>query len=163
MTTSINISLRKRDVLQPINLVVAGYVVIAAVGLQNYLVIGSVNFMLGVMALPFACKTNPANRGGRRYGWISLAGLALCFMMPVKTLLYFSIGFAILFFSESFYGRTGPQAALVMVFASPIFQSLGDVFSFPIRLQLTKVAGALLNFLGNAVVIKGNTIIQGCN
>ena len=163
MTGSLNISLKRGDWLKPINLVPAAYVLIAAAGLQHYILIGSVNFILGVLAMPFVWKTDPAKKGSNRYGWITIAWLVLCFVMPVKTLLYFSIGFAILFFSESFYGKTSPLAVLVIVFASPVFQNLADVFSFPIRLQLTKAAGWLLNCMGSGVEIRGNTIMQGGN
>ncbi|MFI5129567.1 MAG: exosortase N [Chitinophagales bacterium] len=163
MTGSLNIPVKKQDLFQPVNLLAAGYILVAIATFRNYLLIGSVNFMLGLLALPFAWKTNPGKKGNYRYGWVTLVLLILCFIMPVKTLLYFSIGFALLFFTEAFYGKTNLLALSVIVFASPVFQYLGDVFSFPIRLQLTRLAGWLFNLFGPVAEVKGNMIIQRGN
>jgi exosortase N len=163
MTGLISIPLKEKNWLQPVNLIALGYMAVAIVAFQNYLLIGSVNFMLGLLALPFAWKVDHTKKCNYRYGWLTLALLLLCFLMPVKTLLYFSIGFALLFFTECFYGKTSLLAWLVIVFASPVFQYLGDVFSFPLRLQLTKLAGSIINLFGSAVEVKGNMIILGGN
>jgi len=156
---SIDISPRKEYLFRPVNLVAAAYLVIALFGLGNYLQPGSTNLLLGLLAVPFAWKTDPGKRGSRRYGWLALTMLLLCFFMPVKTLLYFSIGLALLFFTESFYGKTSLPALLVIVLASPVFQYIGDVFSFPIRLQLTQLAGSLLSFFDPGAGAKGNMIL----
>jgi exosortase N len=41
---------------------------------------------------------------------------------------------------------------------SPVFQYIADVFSFPIRLQLSTIAGYGLSFTGKSVQVVGNTI-----
>src|SRR5258706_10738295 len=159
MTGLVNIAFKKQVLVQPLNLLVAGYIIVGIVTFRNYLVIGSVNVMLGLLALPFAWRTDSSKKGKGRYGWLCMALLILGFIMPVKTLLYFMIGFALLFFTERFYGKTNLLAPLVILFASPVFQYLGDVFSFPIRLQLTRLAGSVYNVFGRAAEIRGNMIL----
>jgi exosortase N len=162
MTGLVNIPFRKQYFLKPMNLVPAGYFMVAFVGLQNYIQPGSMNVMLGLLAVIFACKTDPAKKS-YRYGWLTFAMFLLCFFMPVKTLLFFSIGFGLLFFTESVYGKTGLPAFFVVVFTSPVFQYIGNVFSFPIRLWLTRFAGSIFNLLGSGVTVKGNMIMHNGN
>src|SRR4051812_9041495 len=117
MTGSINISLKKHRLLLPVNLFAIAYILIAIFTFRNYLLPGSVNFILGFLALPFAWRSDAAKKGSYRYGWMTFVWLVLCFIMHVKTLLYFSIGFALIFFTESFYGRSSLLALLVVLFA----------------------------------------------
>jgi exosortase N len=163
VTGLLNIPLKRANLFQPVNVLAAAYILVLIATCKSYLMVGTVNLMLGVLALPFAWKVNPGRKGNYRYGWLTLGLLILCFIVPVKTLLYFSIGFALLFFTESFYGKTSLLALAVIGFASPVFQYLGDVFSFPIRLQLTNIAGSLFNLLGTSVEVKGNMIVQNGN
>src|SRR5258705_4883626 len=163
MTGLINIPLQRQYWLRPVNLFVAGYLLIALFSFGHYILPGSVNLILGLLALPFSWKPDPSKKGSYRYGWLTLALMVLCFIMPVKTLLYFSIGFALLYFTESYYGKTSLPAILLIIFASPVFQYIGDVFSFPIRLQLTKSAGFLFNLLAPGVEVRGNMIINKGN
>src|SRR6185436_9426230 len=121
-----NIPVKRENVLHPVNLLVLGYFIVAIIGLKNYVFIGSVNMVLALVAIPFAWKIDPAKKGNYRYGWLMLALLVICFLMPVKTLLYFSIGFALLFFTESFYGKTNLLSLFIIVFSSPVFQYFGD-------------------------------------
>jgi exosortase N len=155
------IQLQRKVILQPVNLLAAGYILVLIFGLQRYLSSQPVNFLLGLMALPFVLKPDLAQKSSYRYGIVTIVWMALCFLMPVKTLLYFSVAFALLFFTESFYGKTGSFAPMVILLVCPVFQYLSDIFSFPIRIGLTKIAGTILNFLGASADVRGNTIVHG--
>jgi exosortase N len=134
------------------------YIVLLVTALQNYIQWQSVNFLIGTLSLPVAAEINTAKKGSVRYGILALLFGVLAFLFPVKTLLYFTVLFALLYWVESFYGRTNILLFIITIFLSPIFQFFTNVFSFPLRLQLTSLAGRLLQFTGIENRVEGNII-----
>jgi exosortase N len=159
MISTLNIPVKRKSILQPGNILAAGYLLIAAVGLTNYLTLASPGFLLGLIALPFALHTYIDRPKSYRYAWITLIAASLCFFMPVKTLLFFTIFFAMIFVRESFYGKTGVLVPAIGMLLSPVFQYLATTFSFPIRMQLTTVAAQLFRLSGYTAEAQGNVII----
>src|SRR6185369_14167819 len=96
-----------------------------------------------------------------RFGYAAFVLLLLGILLPVHTVLYLAISFALLFLVEYFYGKNGFLPLLVLALMSPAVQYLIDVFSFPIRLKLTSLAGSFFNAVGISSIARGNLIIQG--
>src|SRR4030095_4690779 len=83
--------------------------------------------------------------------------------LPVKTLFYFAAVCAVFYYVESFYGRLNHLPFFVAIFMSPVFQYFSNIFSFPIRLQLTAWAGQLFSFMGVNLEVEGNIILYRGN
>lgn len=142
---------------------VLAYPILTVLFLNNYLVLGSMNFILGMAAVILGSQM--INRGvySSRYGWVAFVMICLCWLMPVKTLLYFTICLSAIFFVERCIGKLNPLVPLSMFFMSPVFQYLVSSFSFPIRLTLTQTAGRIFNLIGIETIVTGNVIVMGAN
>jgi exosortase N len=163
MSKVLNISLPGRLSFRPYAFFIAMQVLIIVIALNGYLDFGSLNILLGAAALVFVLQNSHKTSFSNRFAWPTLIFLLLGFVMPVKTFLYASGISAILFLIETNYGKTGMLAVPTMALMSPVLQYLIDVFSFPIRLQLTSMAAALLNAAGVTTLANGNVIMQEGN
>ena len=134
------------------------YITIALVALKNYLAFGSLSFILGIVAMFFALPQTSEGKRGFRFAWYALAMSALCSLLPVSTFLYLAICLAIFSCIEFHRGRPGFLAFFTVLVMSPAFQYAVNTFSFPIRLQLSSIAGWILNQLAGATSVKGNVI-----
>lgn len=135
----------------------AGYFAIWLLMLNTYLPFTSLPFILGLLALPFTIKkSNTAY--SKKFAVLSVIFIALSFLVPVKTVLFFSIGFALLFLMSSFVGDAGFLSCCTLVFITPVFQYAANVSSFPIRLQLTALSGKLFAISSNDIITAGNII-----
>lgn len=140
-------------------LLLAGvYAVLFVASLQHYIVWQSVNFILGLIALCLAPLTQAPQKGSQRFGVAALCCAAIYLVLPAKTVLYASLVLALFFLVESFYGRINPLLCAIVVLMSPLFDYAMNVFSFPIRLQVTAWAGKLLSFTGTNTRVEGNMI-----
>lgn len=146
----------------------AGMLLVAYLGiwifaLRDFLPLTSLPFALALMTMPFTLQKGECEK--LSVGWTITAMLCivLSFLVPVKTLLYFSIGWALLLLLPAFSCRPGFLSIAVLLVASPIFQYVTNVLSFPIRLQLTGWAGQLLSLWFNGINTKGNVIYYGNN
>jgi exosortase N len=160
MNGLLHIGYRRKSLIQPANLFAAGYITLAVIALGNYLPFQSVNFIIGLMALPFVLQIQRREKRSYRFGWIVLVCSILCFIIPVSTILYFTICFALFFLIEHFYGRVNLLAVFTIALMSPVFQYFISSFSFPLRLELTKLAGTLFNVVGADAAVRGNVIIH---
>lgn len=140
-------------------LIVGVYAVVFFIGLQNYFRWSSVGFILGLVALQVTTSFNKNAKGNMRFFWAAILLFALFVLVPAKTFLYLSLAAAGLFFTEIFYGRINLLPQLVLIAMSPWADSMANLFSFPIRLQLTTCAGKLLSITGKGVSVQGNTIL----
>jgi exosortase N len=104
----------------------------------------------------------PANgTTSRRFGWLALAMALLYFPAPVTTARYAALAAGGLFILESRRGRQDFLIPLSLFIMSPVFGNLSSTFAFPLRLHLTKTAGALLHATGQDVTASGNLIRSG--
>lgn len=140
-------------------LVILCYVITFFVGLQNYIVLSSAGFLLGVVALYSTATFNRNERGGLRFFFLTVFFFLLYVCLPAKTLLYCSLASACLFLCETFYGRVNFLPLLVLGCMSPLFEAGTNIFSFPIRLQLSVLAGKIMAFMGLPVTVQGNMLI----
>lgn len=162
MVSAIRLQLKRHNPWRLKNVIAAGYLIIGIIAMQNYLRISSA-LIISIVAVPLVLQTYANEAKSFRYAWIAFIGAVLCFLMPVKTLLYFTICFALVFGRESFYGKTGILIPIVVLLASPGFEYLASTFSFPLRLQLTQIAGGVFQLLGFDTRVEGNIIIRGAN
>jgi exosortase N len=120
------------------------YLVLFFVGLQHFFEWQSAGFLLGLAALPFTTSFDTARKGGLRYFYISLALFVLYLLVPVHTFYYLTLITAIAFCLEMYVGRLNLLPMLVLICMSPIFEFWANLFTFPIRLQLTSIAGNMV-------------------
>lgn len=139
------------------------YTAIWVWALRDFLPLTSLSFILVMWTLPFTMR----KEGYRPLspGWMATAllFLLLSFLVPVKTLLYFTIGSALFLLLPLVSCRPTALSIAVWVVASPAFQYVTNVFSFPIRLKLTGWAGQMLSLSIKGITTKGNVIYYGKN
>lgn len=85
--------------------------------------------------------------------WVGLIASAV---LGGTALLYFA-----LFLLESSRGRQTALLPLTLFCMSPVFGHLSSIFAFPLRLELTRIAGHILAASGNDVTASGNLIRSG--
>ena len=137
------------------------YLVIGYRGLNDYIIWGSVNFLIGLGALPLMLSQVQTGKGRKRFGWLALLFAFAGLLMPVKTALYMALCCTFLYLFECSKGRITVLPLLTLFLMSPVFQYFAHVFSFPVRLWLTDVAGSLLRVTGMQVKVAGNIIAGG--
>jgi exosortase N len=133
------------------------YLVICYFYIGNYFV-WEITSITGVLLLPYIIIIDTDRRGATRFFWVaSLFFLAACFTKV--TLLYFiSIGFAVLFAIETFMGATNYLFIFIWGLLSSAFGYFSNAFGFPIRLEMSKLAGRFLTFAGIENKVLGNII-----
>lgn len=120
------------------------YLVLFFVGLQHFFDWQSAGFLLGLAALPFTTTFNATQKGSLRYFYLSLGLFVLLLLVPVYTFYYLALITAMAFCLEMYVGRMNMLPMLVLICMSPIFCLWANLFTFPIRLQLTAIAGTLV-------------------
>ena len=125
--------------------------------LHGYLKDNTAVLLTGLAAMATSTVKAPV-RKKQRFAWAALVLLVFIWLVPVNTLLYFSVGFLLFYWMEVNGYRLGLLGILALFLSSPAFQYAAGAFSFPIRLQLTAVVGSLFSFFASAVQLKGNTI-----
>jgi exosortase N len=134
------------------------YAILLATGLTGYLPYDQANFWLGIIAIVLYTRFPVEERGGYRFLFAALVFLALYLILPVKTLFFFALVSALLFSLEAIAGRLHTAIIPVVFLMSPVANYVSEVFSFPVRLQLSNWAAKMLQFTGNEVMAKGNSI-----
>lgn len=138
------------------------YLVIFLVSLRTYIVWESVNLILGLISIPFITTIDYGKRDNKRFAFAAIGAVVLSWIIPVKTMLFVSILFGILFLIDNFYGKINSLPVFACLLISPFFQYAVTIFSFSIRIILSSVAGKLLNLVGDTVIVSGNLIeVQG--
>jgi exosortase N len=137
------------------------YLLVLQYALTHYLAWQSVNIILGLIAIPVVSVTKRNEQGATRYAWAGIIMGVLSIWLPVSTLLYFTIVFAAFYIAESFAGKINLLPLMVAVLMSPVVQYISNVFSFPIRMELTEWAGGLIGLTGVETSVHGNMIV--CN
>lgn len=139
------------------------YAILVLVALHAYVKWQSVNIVLGLLALPLVTVIKQQNYKNIRYGTLAACVALLTILLPVKTLLYFSVAFACLFVTDNFLGKVNLLPAGVLCLMSPVCQFMTNVFSVPIRFKLTSMAGAIMNWMLGGITVRGNVIINNGN
>ncbi len=126
--------------------------------LHIYLSWTSASTILGLISC-YIVGANSKEKGWvREYALLAIVALLLTLFIPVKTLYFFSWSFTVLFFWAMVTGPKSPLLLPILFFMSPFFQFVVQVFSFPIRLQLSSWAGSILKHLIKDLKVEGNVI-----
>lgn len=133
------------------------YLLVALPVLAGYMQWTSANFLIGLPAL-LLMHTPLAGSTSGRFGWLALAVMITVLFLPVKTGLYAALCCVLLCLYECGKGKVTLLPVLTLFFMSPVCQYFAQVFSFPVRLRLTGIAGSVLQGLGKKVSIAGNII-----
>ncbi|GAA4322213.1 exosortase N [Flaviaesturariibacter amylovorans] len=160
MQRTISLPAAVHGVPRPTVVLLALYAVVSLWVFQGFLKPYSLPFALGMLALPFCLLPGPVAGSDRRWMLAGAALLLLTALVPVKTLLFLSLGCLLFGIAPRAGLRAGPLAGLVWIFVTPIFTYFFNAFSFPIRLQLAAWAGGLLRGLAVPVSIQGHVIVQ---
>jgi exosortase N len=145
----------------PATWLLAVYMVTGIMGLQTYFAWRSSFFILSVLAMAMVFRLDHTRVGSMRCGWIAVCCLCLSWYLPVFTFRYAALASAIFFVIEYFYGRIHVLTFITAVLITPAIDYASNVFSFPLRLWLTGVAGKILAGVNPAVTTQGNMIQLG--
>ncbi len=125
--------------------------------LSIYLV-KSFNMYAGLMLTPFIVYVREPSKYSNRFGILALFCLVGYALIGIKTLYYLCFAFTVLLIIESFFGMMNNIVIALVVLLGSISQYFIKLFSFPIRLELTELAGAILSFFGLTVEVAGNIL-----
>lgn len=163
MIQPIPIPFKMSTPLRITGLLFLAYSVVIVLSLHAYIAWQSLHLVLGILALPFVTIIQPGSFNNKRYG-IAAALLAIAtVLLPIKTILFFTISCACFYIIESFLGKINWLPVGMVFLMSPVFQFAANVFSFPIRLKLTSWAGHVMNRMLGNVRVEGNMILSNGN
>lgn len=137
------------------------YIVLPVVSLHRYIDWRSAQFITGALAILLLPAGSMASGHPLRFGYGAIACFLLFLLLPVKTVLYLALTFAVFFFRESFYAGIDRCLIFIVLLCSPMAEYAANLFSFPIRLQLTHWAGNMIRYVGVPVRTEGNLL--NCN
>lgn len=122
--------------------------------------VSNMNVLLGFCLLPFSIFLHGHRRINAWFLVITIATAALAFTLNVRICYFFSLAFYFLFIIELAFGRVGHLASFLILFMSPFFEQVAVIMGFPVRLQLSQWAGALLAFTGLNIKVDGNAMLM---
>lgn len=135
------------------------YAGIALYTLDDYMEWGSNGFILGAATVPVVLRADGNHKRSLRYFYAALACCLLAWMVPAKTLLFATLVLALCFLADSFFGKINALPMMALMLMAPVFQYITNIFTFPIRLHLTRFAGGILQLAGREVTTEGNMLI----
>lgn len=116
---------------------------------------------LGFLLVPFIAAIEHPGKTSNRYGWATLVLLLAYLALPARLILLFATYTTLFFIIEKRLGQLNWLAPILAMVSSPLAYYFFELFSFPIRLQLTNWATELLQFFGYSCMAQGNMI--NCN
>jgi len=134
------------------------YLVLVVVNMGDYLPWEQANFWLGLTGVAGYLRYPLSEKGNYRFLLASLLLLGVYAFLPVKTVYFFALIFALLYGVEAIAGKLHAGVLGLVFLMSPIANYAAEIFSFPIRMELTSRAAALLRATGSAVMAEGNSI-----
>ena len=117
--------------------------------------------IIGIMCFPFVLSFKKQAKCPIKWALISIAFIILYCFTGVMTANYFALGFLIFFLLENTFGGINWPSIALLFIVSPFFNYIIQVFSFPLRIQLTKWAVAVLKIIHPKLEAHGNVIQNG--
>ncbi len=118
----------------------------------------SFSWILAAIAIPFVLRFG-GDRGGYRYGLVAVVMGVLLLLVRSNSLFYFSAFFFVLFLLDNIWGRINYLPLLLGIALSPVIGNVVYIWSFPIRLQLSRWAAEALALLGMPIEAVGNVLL----
>lgn len=131
--------------------------IIAVFLLKDYFIPG-IQIALGIMVAPFIFRIQKHNYS-YRYAYLFLLFLSAYYLLHIYVLLFISVGCLIFFSIECQNGKIGILPFLFLICISPAMHYISNVFTFSLRLELSKYAAQILNLIGMAVKNKGSYFV----
>jgi exosortase N len=113
----------------------------------------------GIASIPFILRIDNNSKGSFRFLWLAAIILIFTLITGVATLYFLLTGLAMLFVFESMAGRINWTPLFLLGLICPAFKYFNNIFGFSIRLQLSEIAGKILNAAGYKVTVAGNVMI----
>jgi exosortase N len=139
-------------------ILILSYIIIVVRFLSGYFITDGTVWAALILSF-YIVKPGNEKSGRIRYLVLSLIMILSAVFTGVKTFYFFSIGLAILFGIESFFGPVGYLPLFLLGLLSPTFKFFNNMLGFPVRLQLSEWSGNLLMVLGYQVEVKGNVLV----
>jgi exosortase N len=119
--------------------------------------------IMSFLLLPYVWLTAPSQQISYRWFWIVIVLLLLCWHLSVITLYYWLVIAGLIFTVESLKTRLTILPITLLFVMSMVFRYLSEVFTFPIRIWLSKCVGNVLQFFHFDIKIEGNNVIVNGN
>ena len=123
----------------------------------------TISSIFGILLVPFIITIRNPEEKSNRYIFLLLFFLILSYLSPLNTLIYLAWISAILLLIERHFGKTGILSFIYLIIISPIFLYFGNFFGIPARLELTEIAGTILNSINFQNEVAGNLILTENN
>jgi exosortase N len=125
---------------------------------QSYLH-GSFLFYFTLLLAPYILYVQQKEVASTRYAWASIFCGIGHLIIGINILYLSAFLFFFLFLIEWQYGKLNALSIYWIFILSPLTIFLFGVFSFPIRLELSKLASWLLHFIQSDITCQGNIIV----
>jgi exosortase N len=147
------------DLLLPLG-VLGLYLAIGGFYLRDYLLWDS-QWLLALVLVPLVAQGRP---GRLLSPGLLVAALALAMLatsLQNTTFYFFAFLLTVWCGARMLFGSVSLYPLLLLLVASPIFQYIANILSFPLRMQLTSWAVVALRVTGKEAEVAGNIILLG--
>lgn len=125
---------------------------------QSYLH-GSFLFYCTLLLAPYILYVQQKEVASPRYAWASIICGIGHLILGINILYLSAFLFFVLFLVEWQYGKLNALSIYWIFILSPLTIFLFGIFSFPIRLELSKLASWMLHFVQSDLTCQGNVIV----
>jgi exosortase N len=133
------------------------YLVVGGVLFQHYLQQG-LTLYLGILLFPYITVFQTNQSINKAYPILAILLMGLSFCIHAQSLYFLAFLFTFLFLLESVFGRLNHLPLFLVLFLSTIFTYTVNIFTVPIRLELSTLASSLINWVGLRSKAYGNLI-----
>lgn len=141
-----------------IGIILVVFLIINIIFLKDYVIIDA-NVFLGTLLIAFVLWKQPSGKTNSRfYLIIGIALAAANVFIQIKTFFFLSAIFFLLYLYETLVKNAGFKVLFILLIISPIYKYFATAIGFPLRLQLSEIAGNILEIIGIKVSIEGNLI-----
>ena len=137
----------------------AAYLGISSIFFMHGYIKGDATFWMGIVLIPLLLRSFPRGEKSWRLAPAVAMMVLICCFRQESTWRFLLLVLALLLAVESLFGKLNAQFFMVLLITSPIFKYVSEIFTFPIRLQISAWAGILLQSVGLPVTVEGNSIL----
>jgi exosortase N len=122
------------------------------------------NVLLGLILFPFSLQVSGERRNNYVYLFFMVLLTTIGVSYGIRIAYFFTLALFVVWLIEYFYGRCSTLVLFLLFFMSPFFTQVTTILGFPLRLQLSQLAGLALSVTNFDVQVQGNNIIlDGAN
>ncbi len=151
-------ALRPKEQLLIPAIVLGLYLLIGGFFLGGYLLWDS-QWLLAIVLVPFVAQVQSQKSFSPILLIATIALAMLAATLQNSTIYFFTLVVALWCGTQLIVGRISIYPVLLLVVASPIFKYIAKIISFPLRMQLTTWAVAMLNTMEKQAEAAGNIIL----